>query len=335
MRTSCTPRLCWSAECAHDYARFYFGLLDGADEQGEIRTGRLLQQLRLVMGKREQMGYWWVRHGGVLFGIAFITSWVIVVLLSGWGVNATGIDWDFERTGQLGDSFGVLGAMMAAAAAYFAFRTYQSAREDVARLEQRASEPSYLNLLERRFDVLDRVRLSRMKITTKGTEGFERIGQNALDWIVMLLRKGDEDNRPLSAQYERFVSGVSGLSNLYRFTYHIVSYADRQFTRTDAATAMTKADPAYQYVRLLRAQMSDSELVLVALNCAFGPGHEKFKPLVERYALLHNMNPSDRSLFGLDDLFEPTAFGITPEDRIAHGDGPPNSSIETESEISD
>ena len=115
---------------------------------------------------------------------------------------------------------------------------------------------------------------------------------------------------------------TSGLSNLFRFTYHIIGFADRQFAQVPSSEPITKADPAYQYVRLLRAQMSDSELVLIALNCAFGPGHEKFKPLVERYALLHNINPSDRALFGLDELFEPYAFGITPEDRIAHGDDP-------------
>ncbi len=271
------------------------------------------------------MRVWWDQHGGVLLAALFVLGWVAVVLLSGWGVNATGVRWDFERTGQLGDSFGVLGAMMAAAAAYFAFRTYQSARQDVTRLERRAAEPSYLNLLERRYDVLDRVRLSRMRISIKGTEGFERLGQNALDWIVMLLRKPNKDGLTLKVQYKRSTDGVSGLSNLFRFTYHIVSYADRQFAEARGSTPMTKSDPAYQYVRLLRAQMSDAELVLVALNCAFGPGHEKFKPLVERYALLHNMDPQDRHLFKLDDLFEPEAFGLTAEDRVAHGDNPPAS----------
>lgn len=263
------------------------------------------------------------RHGGVVILVAGMVCWAWIVWRSGQGWNPSGIAWDFENTAQLGDSFGVLSSIMAAIAAYFAFRTYQSARDDIARLEQRAAEPSYLNLLERRFDVLDRVRLSRMRITMQSTEGFERLGQNALDWIVMRLRKPDKSQRPLSARYSKEISGVSGLSNLYRFTYHIISYADRQFGQTASSEPITKDDPAYQYIRLLRAQMSDSELVLVALNCAFGPGHEKFKPLIERYALLHNMNPSDRTLFGLDDKFEPEAFGITDQDRIAHGDGPP------------
>lgn len=266
---------------------------------------------------------WFREHGGVAFAASFVIVWTAIVMASGLDYNLTGANWDFERTGQLGDSFGVLSSLMAAIAAYFAFRTYQSARADIARLETRAAEPSYLNLLERRFDVLDRVRLSRIRFVGKGPEGFERNGQEALDYVANILRKHDKTKGNLSSLYSRNISSVYGLSNLYRFTYHIVSYANRQFSKIPACEPMNKDDPAYQQVRLLRAQMSDSELVLVALNCAFGPGHEKFKPLVERFALLHNMNPSDRTLFGLDDLFEPTAFGITAQDRVAHGDGPP------------
>lgn len=266
------------------------------------------------------------RHGGVIAVIFSIIVWTCIVWRSGMGWNPSGISWNFENTAQLGDSFGVLSALMAAVAAYFAFLAYRSARDDVARLEQRAAEPSYLNLLERRFDVLDRVRLSRMRFTVDGQKGFERLGQYALDWIAARLRsesKDNEEERPLSTRFLKAINGVSGLPNLFRFTYHIIWFADRQFARVPSSEPMTKDDPAYQYIRLLRAQMSDSELVLVALNCAFGPGHEKFKPLVERYALLHNMHPSDRALFELDALFEPSAFGITLEDRIAHGDSPP------------
>lgn len=207
---------------------------------------------------------------------------------------------------------------MAAIAAYFAFRTYRSAQEDVARLEQRAAEPSFLNLLERRYDVLDRVFISRTRFRpTTGADTQEWQGQGALNRIATTIRRqGEHEKQPLSNLYLNAVKGASGLSNLFRFTYHIVAYADRQFSKIPTSEPMTKADSAYQYVRLLRAQMSDAELLLMALNCAFGPGHDKFKPLVERYALLHNINQSDMAQFGLTDLFAATAFGLELKDRV-------------------
>lgn len=61
--------------------------------------------------------------------------------------------------------------------------------------------------------------------------------------------------------------------------------------------------------------MSNSELVLLALNCAYGEGLKKFKPLVERYALLHNIDPADRIRFALDSHFKPRAFELPRRSR--------------------
>lgn len=267
----------------------------------------------------------WGKKNGVALaaGLAAI-AWVGVVLISGWGANWTGIDWDFERTGQLGDSFGVLSATMAGLAAYFAFRTYQAARDERKGLERRAAETSFLNLLERRSDVLERVRESRTYFGSISPKTKEYIGPAAIDLIARNIReerkRGTGD---FPVKFLRATVNVSGLPNLLRFTYHIVAFCQRQFSEIDHAEPMVKVDPAYQYVRLLRAQLSDSELVIIALNCAYGAGYEKFKPLVERYAILHNMNSDDRVTFALSDLFAPSAFGLEEEDRVPTADTPP------------
>lgn len=267
-----------------------------------------------------------VRYGGVLLGAAAAFAWVAVVIASGgWDWNPSGIAWNFERTGQLGDSFGVLSSAMAAVAAYYAFRTFQSARADAEELRRRAAEPSYLNLLERRFDMLDRVRVTGIRIAGLAAKEIEWHGQAAVDRIAARLQREFVEAvglTDLSNVFFRATNDAYGLPNLYRFTYHIVAYAERQFSRLPANAQMTKEDPAYKYVRLLRAQLSDSEQLLIALNCAFGEGHEKFKPLVERFALLHNINFVIRESFGLDSLLEPAAFGLTPEDRVPLPDSP-------------
>lgn len=258
-----------------------------------------------------------MRHRGVLLVLALAITWAVIVMFSGWesGWNPSGVMWDFETTGQLGDSFGVLSATMAGIAAYFAFRTYRSARDDSAMLERRAAEPSYLNLLERRYDVLDRLRTQSIRLGGAEARVVETNGQAVLDRLAVLLRNETDRPHSMADSFKGVTKGVLGLPNLYRFTYHIISFANRQLSQVPDNSPMHKNDPAYQYVRLLRAQMADSELLLVALNCAYGEGREKFKPLVERYALLHNMNPDDIRSFALRDLFEATAFGLLPADQ--------------------
>ncbi|HEY7811134.1 MAG TPA: putative phage abortive infection protein [Allosphingosinicella sp.] len=270
---------------------------------------------------------WILRNWVQAVVLPMAVLWCFIVVRSGYGWNPTGVDWDFENTGQLGDSFGVFSAGMAAVAAFYAFRTYQSAREDTRKLERQAAASSFLNLLERRYDVLDRVRMSTGVHTSKGRETIERHGQTVIDRVASEIQQRDLEEAP--EIFRNFVDSTYGLPNLFRFTYHIIAYADRELSETEPDEPMTKNDPAYQNVRLLRAQMSDQELLLIALNCAFGNGVEKFKPLLERYAFLHNMNPLDIEQFGLRALFEARAFGFSPEDIDRSIGSPSNGNVES------
>lgn len=72
---------------------------------------------------------------------------------------------------------------------------------------------------------------------------------------------------------------------------------------------MKKADIAYEYVRLLRSQLSNDELLIVALNALTEDG-EGAKPFIERYALLHNMDEADIAPFQLKQSFAEEAFGL-------------------------
>lgn len=264
---------------------------------------------------------------GVLVGSAAI--WIAVVLLSGWGLNITGIDWNFERTGQLGDSFGVLSSLMAGVAAYFAYSTYRSAVEEGLNVERRAAETSCLNLFERRFDVLAQVNFSQNRFSGTRTEKISISGQEAIEMIAKNMRYGrSEPSKQLKRIYNDSVQGVSGVPSLLRFTYHIVALIDRQFPQKNNSFTAQRESQAYQYIRLLRAQLSDAELLLIALNCVVGKGYGKFRPLVEKYALLHNLPYEDRKNFGLRDFFAETAFGLEKEDRQATDDSPPKEWLE-------
>lgn len=72
------------------------------------------------------------------------------------------------------------------------------------------------------------------------------------------------------------------LGHYFRNLYHIIKFVD----------GSDDIDDKKKYVTLIRAQLSSYELVLLFYNCLTFLGEDKFKPLVERYSFLKNLNHS-------------------------------------------
>lgn len=264
---------------------------------------------------------------GVSLVIGLAIAWIAIVTLTGMGYNAFGVAWDFSVTGTLGDSFGVLSSAMAAIAAYFAYGTYRAAQEEGQIAARRAFETSFLNLIERRFDVLDRVSSTSTRFGGGTISTNDFYGQDAIDRIYNQMVSYIEQGERLGEAYSKSTAGVRGLSSYLRLTYHLVALIDRDLPQK-TEKAVDKGSHGYQLIRLLRAQMTDSELVVVAMNCVVGSGYAKFRPLVEKYALLHNLRAEDRKLFRIDEFFRSTAFGLSEDDRLSPSDTPPPEWIE-------
>lgn len=71
----------------------------------------------------------------------------------------------------------------------------------------------------------------------------------------------------------------SNMSHYFRTVYHIFKFIDR-------ADIQDKK----QYISITRAQLSSYEQVLIFYNCLHRNGVEKFKPLIEKYAILKNID---------------------------------------------
>lgn len=85
------------------------------------------------------------------------------------------------------------------------------------------------------------------------------------------------------------------LGHYYRFLYRFVKFTERNFPSDDF------------YMGLLRAQLSDQELLMLFYN-SLSPQGEAFKELIEKWALLDNM-PRIRLLDrDHDELFLPPAY---------------------------
>lgn len=258
-------------------------------------------------------------HVGVVVVAACAVAWIVTVVLSGVGVNIFGVKWNFATTALLGDSFGVLSSGMAALAAYFAFVTYKSAKDEAEVLARRAAEPSFLNLLERRFTMMENVIRGPSGPPALGSLINVVRGQIAIDWAAgelwhALSAVHGRDRR--STIYNDYVEeSIGGLTSYHRYVYHVIAYAERQFAEVSTSEPMTKDDPSYGYVRLLRAQLSDSEMQLMAFNAIYGAGNPKLRRLIERYALFNNMPEVDIVEFRLPDELDHSAFGLLLDDQ--------------------
>lgn len=231
-----------------------------------------------------------------LFGV-----WWVFVGLSGSSVDWPG-GWDFTTTGQLGDSFGIVSALMTSMAAIFTYQALRETRgqaEKMATIEanrdavssKRDAEQTYFRLLELRLTVL--------KDLVFGSGDNKRFGVEAAQKFIERMRMGQLIEQTLEERYNAlFEDKTNSLGHYFRLTYHAVLYADERFNKAEA----------YKLIRLLRAQLSDAEITLIALNCAFGEGRGEFKKLVEKYCLLHNISQLSRDRFELDSYFKPTAF---------------------------
>lgn len=88
------------------------------------------------------------------------------------------------------------------------------------------------------------------------------------------------------------------LGHYFRMLYNIVKLVHR----TDGI------DKRF-YTNMIRAQLSSAELTLLFYNCLSKLGNEKFKPLVEEYALLKTLPTDVLPLDGLLHAYSPSAFG--------------------------
>ena len=246
------------------------------------------------------------KAGWAFTAVAFaFAAYSVFVILSGLGFDPIGLHWNFAVSGALGDSFGPLSTLMAAVAAISAIAAYfsQSAelREARARgnsqqesADKRDFESTFFNLLQlfretvKEIDVLDQYGQNPVR----GRDALKRI----LDDRIGGTRGSDsEDSSIFKGIYDQY---RDDLAHYFRLFYQVLRFIDE-----------SSVNNKMLYVRLLRATLSNAEIVLIALNCLHGGGKVKLKPLVERYALLQNISAGDAKSRRLIASFDHNAFG--------------------------
>lgn len=250
-----------------------------------------------------------------------MVAWVIFVMISGLGVRLFGLRWDFQTVAELGESFGVLGAIMAGIAVYFTWEALTDERAETTRLRKREAdrddadrlrdlarearideerlrdkELTFFRMLELRREILNDAQVDGHR----GIRAFQSLYYGYQKIMKDMDRTDSSESIKFGQKYAEYQQKFSYfLDHYFRFSYHILRFVNESFSY----------ERAYQYVRILRAQLSSAEQFNIALNAIYGAGKDKMLPLINKYGLIHNMPDGDAALIlGFNAGLEEGAF---------------------------
>lgn len=213
---------------------------------------------------------------------------------------------DFTQTGQIGDTIGgIMGPFVAMIAAYLTFIAFwvqkeanEAQRQDIK--EERFSTNFY-NLLNIHEQITSSLEYNTYEILNAKTEYITYRGREVFHQAYCIIPQYDRDK---GLKY--IGKGIAGrikeqgmdsymkstlptyFDHYFRNMYRIVKYIDESkvFDCLPEDERMTRK---YEYVSILRSTLSRYELVWLFYNTLSEYGRAKFKPLVEKYALLNNI----------------------------------------------
>lgn len=252
---------------------------------------------------------------------AGLLLWICTIILSGAGWNPFHVNWNFSNPGAFGDSFGPISASMAALAAVAAIAAFREQKNEILRLQERerhddkrrdAENAAQENL--RRLDARDRREEREESTFFQLLSTFQNITRDTDIVSSSKTNTGRDAFRSMVLSFQSYLSiceNVSeawantarkhenDLNHYFRLLYHIILFIDK-----------SNLSDKRLYVRIVRALLSESELTLLALNCAYGEGREKFADLVRKYALLHSLSSAMRKKWGLEEVLTNHAFEV-------------------------
>ena len=231
-------------------------------------------------------------------------AWLIGVVFQGyWKANAKSfVVFDFGLSGAFGDSFGGLSAFMATLAAIGAWQAVTLQRKEMGDREQetivaqnlakkQAFESTFFSMVSYFGSLVESTEITPMhfnfRAMARGNNLVERgapqKGKSAYEHLAVklerkILEKSEEDN--ISKVWEDFYDNSKGdLGHYFRVLYNIFLFVDE-----------SSVSSKWDYSRFLRAQLSNSELIILAFNCAYGHGDPKFLRILVKYSLLDNLD---------------------------------------------
>lgn len=200
---------------------------------------------------------------------------------------------DFSNTGQVGDTIGgIMGPFVAIAAAILTFLAFwvqykanELQRKDIA-LER--FESNLFQLIQIQEEITN-------NLSFTPTDGADRLYGDIFHGrqVFMILYKikgytfsdfGIESSIKKNGiiSYEEN-KDVGILDHYFRHLYRVFKFID------ESPIFINDQKKKYEYACIMRASLSQYELIMLFYNCLSSNGKEKFKPLIERYAIFNNL----------------------------------------------
>lgn len=222
---------------------------------------------------------------------AFVIIIVFICLFPLWFTSCGLLD--FRTTGQIGDTIGgIMGPFVAIAASILTFLAFwvqykanEQQRKDIA-LER--FESNLFELIHLQQDITNNLLLIKKegdKYTT------EVKGRDIFQHLYEYFNYGEHDCNIIMGVKELMENGnvtdytkldeLGCLDHYFRHLYRVLKYIDD--------SELIKDDLKYNYTSLVRANLSQYELIMLFYNCLSSNGVMKFKPLIEKYAIFNNI----------------------------------------------
>lgn len=241
--------------------------------------------------------------------------WAVVIVIALWGLSWLFIWLGFSKgddRGTFGDMFGAVNALFSGLAFAGLIVTLLFQKEELGlqrkelaqtreelknqrlefeeqnkTLKLQRFENTFFNMLSLQQEIVSNIRFKGNLEEFGcgyGCENSNRMniidtsGREVFNVIYTYLIKDKIKTNGIESYSE--CTEISKFDHYFRHLYRII-----KFVQNSELTLKEK----YAYTSIVRAQLSDYELAMLFYNCLNYAGKEKFKPLIESYALLKNL----------------------------------------------
>lgn len=235
----------------------------------------------------------------------YFLKWATFVITSFWGLFGLFIikevwpitELSIAKAGTFGDSFGALTSLFTGLGLVGVITTIYLQHIEIKRnkeaFQQQQFEGIFFQLLRLHCDII-----ASMELNTNQAKGRQCFSYYIIELEGKMQSAFNNSPEKFDAFYDCFYNKHQAtLGNYFRLLYNIVKLVKR-----------TDGIDKYFYTNLVRAQLSSDELKLIFYNCLSTWGIEKFKPLIEEFALLKAI-PVDGILDKFLEQYSPNAFG--------------------------
>jgi len=249
----------------------------------------------------------------VLITLAWFASLILIPILVTSG---------FEQQGQFGDMFGAINSLFSGFAfagviyaIFLQMRELKLQKEELI-LTRKELKGQKLQLKKQNETMVKQnfentffslLRLHNNIVTSIKIPGKLYEGRDCFKFLNSQI-KGDHDRGKRASRPN--VNAIGSFILIYDEYQGILGHYFRALYNLFKLVDQSGVDNKKFYTNLVRAQLSNYELVILFYNCLGKHGKEKFKPLIERYAIFDNIDGTEVINFEhLKKEYSGSAFG--------------------------